>query len=44
MLMVLGQVLEPADVKKLYEGQKIAGELYHKAEIAFGYVQEWSVC
>lgn len=40
MLMVMGQPIEPVDIKRIYEGDKIAGAFYHKAEIAFGYGQE----
>lgn len=40
MLMVMGQPIEPVDIKRIYEGDKIAGALYNKAEIAFGYGQE----
>lgn len=44
MLMMLGQNIEPLDIKRIYEGRKLAGDLYNKAVVAFGYAQEWSVC
>lgn len=44
MLMLLGQNIEPLDIQRIYEGRRVAGDLYDKAVVAFGYAQEWSVC
>lgn len=44
MLMLLDQNIEPLNIKRVYEGQRVAGDLYGKAVVAFGYAQEWSVC